>query len=405
MHDLPRQKLTEIVTHRRAVTARFGRDVVNDAKLCEALLRDLCGDHRREISVLVAAQKERVAADLLASQAGVPHAVLLTRLTRRLQDNLALTEDAARWAVDSWALALGLPASALESQPRAPQAIAPLTPSATGSSRVSAPARNEMVLTLAPGVTMEFVRVPAGQFIMGSNTLSDREKPQHSVYLDDYFIGTSPVTVAQFAAFVKVTGHRTTAEAQGSGYTWDGANWKDTQGANWQHPRGPQSDVRQKTHHPVTLVSWEDTGAFCAWAAKQTGVKVRLPTEAEWEKAARGSDVRTYPWGNAEPTDRLCNFNWNVKDTTPVGQYSPQGDSPYGCVDMAGNVWEWCADWFNENYYAQSPAKNPTGPANGLYRVLRGGGWNFVASSVRASSRNWVSLDNRIADDGFRCAR
>ena len=125
MNDSPRQKLIEIVTDRKAVFARTGRDVTTDAKLCEALLRDLCGEHRREISVLVAAQKERVAADLLASQDGVPREVLLTRLTRRLQDNLGLTEEAARWAVDSWALALGL---------KLPQPAAPLSqPHARGA--------------------------------------------------------------------------------------------------------------------------------------------------------------------------------------------------------------------------------------------------------------------------------
>ena len=366
MNNLPRQKLREIVTQ---------RNVVDDPRLCEALLRDLCGEHRREIFVLVAALKERVAADLLASQAGVPHAVVLTRLTQRLQDNLALTEEAARWAVDSWALALGLPASAPESQPRAPQASVPLTVTPPPT-----PTRQALTLTLAPGVTMDFVRVPAGNFLMGSTDQQakyDYEKPQHSVYLDEYLMGKYPVMVAQFAAFVKVT----------------------------QYPCQATLDVKAKANHPVTQVSWDDAAAFCAWAAKQTGQKVRLPTEAEWEKAARGSDGRTYPWGNAEPTDRLCNFNRNVKDTTPVGQYSPQGDSLYFCADMAGNVWEWCADWFAENYYAQSPAKNPPGPAKGQSRVVRGGSWVDGASIVRASYRNRNTPDYRNYNIGFRCVR
>lgn len=256
---------------------------------------------------------------------------------------------------------------------------------------------------------MEFVCVPAGNFLMGNTDQQakyDNEKPPHSVYVDDYFIGKYSVTVAQFAAFITATGYRTTADDKGSGWVLDGTCWTEIKGANWQHPRGPQSDVRQKANHPVTQVSWDDAGAFCAWVAKQTGQRVRLPTEAEWEKAARGSDGRTYPWGNAEPTDHLCNFNKNVKDTTPVGKYSPQGDSLYGCVDMAGNVWEWCADWYDGNYYAQSPAKNPTGPVIGQGRVLRGGSWDFDATYVRASSRpRYVPVYRYFDLGGFRCAR
>ena len=190
-------------------------------------------------------------------------------------------------------------------------------------------------------------------------------------------MGKYPVTVAQFAAFVTATKYQCQATL----------------------------DVKAKANHPVTRVTWDDAVAFCEWVTKQTGVKVRLPTEAEWEKAARGSDGQTYPWGNAEPTDRLCNFNMNVSDTTPVGQYSPQGDSPYSCADMAGNVWEWCADWFDGNYYAQSPAKNPTGPASGQYRVMRGGAWDIEASYVRVSLRYWCSPVDRDVGLGFRCAR
>ena len=252
---------------------------------------------------------------------------------------------------------------------------------------------------------MDFVRVPAGEFLMGNTDQQakyDNEKPQHTVYLDDYFIGKYPVTVAQFAAFVKATGYRD-RRRQGQQLWVDRKVGRDQRG-QLAAPAAGRSAMWAKSQPPRDTNQLVDAAAFCEWAAKQTGVKVRLPTEAEWEKAARGSDGRTYPWGNAEPTDRLCNFNMNVKDTTSVGKYSPQGDSPYGCTDMAGNVWEWCADWFDENYYAKAPTKNPTGPANGQYRVLRGGSWLNGAAIVRASDRCRDTPDVRNYNIGFRCA-
>ena len=159
--------------------------------------------------------------------------------------------------------------------------------------------------------------------------------------------------------------------------------------------------------HPVVWVTWQDAQEFCAWVSQISGQAVRLPTEAEWEKAARGSDERLYPWGNQEPNPQLCNYNTN--GSTPVGKYSPQGDSPYGCVDMAGNVWEWVADWYDEHYYAHSPSRNPSGPESGKYRVLRGGSWLVYEYRLEyllgASARG-----RRVPDDwdnliGFRCSR
>jgi formylglycine-generating enzyme required for sulfatase activity len=250
---------------------------------------------------------------------------------------------------------------------------------------------NPLLLTLAPGVELRLVHVPAGEFLMGS-TDGDKyawnpQKPQHVVYLDEFHIGLAPVTVAQFGAFVRGTDYRTTAEGKHDGWTW-------------QHPRGPQSGVRSKGKHPVTCVSWDDATAFCAWASRASGRLVRLPTEAEWEKAARGTDGRIYPWGNETDLTRRCNCRRKAGDTTPVGRYSPQGNSPYGCVDMAGNVWEWVADWYDADYYRQSPRENPPGPASGQYRVLRGGCWS--TSSVRAAFRLLHNPCLRNDDVGFR---
>lgn len=198
------------------------------------------------------------------------------------------------------------------------------------------------------------MRILTGEFLMGSDPRGDEsasryERPQRKVYLDGYWMGKTPVTNAQYAAFVTATGRQA---------PWD-----------WQNGRIP-AGIEQ---HPVVCVSWEDAAAFCAWASQVTGREVRLPSKAEWEKAARETDGRIYPWGNEGPDATRCNFNRNEGEITPVGKYSPRGDGPYGCVDMAGNGWEWCADWYDEDYYQTAPARNPPGPQEGTYRVLRGG--------------------------------
>ena len=239
-------------------------------------------------------------------------------------------------------------------------------------------------LWLTEDQEMEFICIPAGEFWMGSDPQKDKdtysdELPWHCISLPEYWIGRSPVTNAQYAVFVQAVG----GEAPSS----------------WQNHQPPT----EKLNHPVVNVSWYDAVAYSDWLSKLTEQKIGLPTEAEWEKAARGPDGRIYPWGNEEPDINYCNFSAINKDTTPVGQYSPLGDSLYGCVDMAGNVWEWCADWYSENYYARSPQSSPPGPTGGQFRVLRGGSWGYDARHARVAYRGTWNPDNRSYYRGFRC--
>ncbi len=243
---------------------------------------------------------------------------------------------------------------------------------------------------------MEMVYVPAGEFEMGSDQQGSNGHPVHTVYLDGYWIDQHEVSNAQFSEFVKASGYQTDAEKGG----WGWVSGEKTE-ASWQHPLGAESSLEGKENHPIVQVSWNDAAAYCKWAGG------RLPTEAEWEKAARGGDGRTYPWGNHEPTCDAANFSDCVGGTVPVGSYSA-GTSPYGVSDMAGNVSEWVADWFEDEYSLEN-VSNPIGPETGEARVMRGGSWMFGTdffgiNLVSAYSRVSAPSDNRNTDTGFRCS-
>ncbi|MBN1582339.1 MAG: formylglycine-generating enzyme family protein [Anaerolineae bacterium] len=232
---------------------------------------------------------------------------------------------------------------------------------------------------------MELCLVPAGTFLMGSKGGEGHrsEHPQHRVYLDGYYVGRYPVTNAQYALFVQESGHRV---------PYQEGEWVRSYCWNLKKQRPPIG----KETHPVVLVDWNDAMAYCQWAA------LRLPTEAEWEKAARGTDGRRHPWGDQWDKTK-CNL-WTGKgwETTPVDAY-PQGASPYGVLDMVGNVEEWCADWYDGSYYAHSPDRNPQGPESGTCRVLRGGSWLDLLILARCAFRHWNLPAGRLDLVGFRC--
>ncbi len=249
------------------------------------------------------------------------------------------------------------------------------------------------------------VFIPAGEFYMGSTEEEAKdawetckkigscpwdwfkgELPKHKVVLDAYFIDRYEVTNAQYKECVDV------------------GKCKKPQDTTWY-------DNASYANHPVVNVDWEQANTFCKWAGK------RLPTEAEWEKASRGENGNVYPWGNSWDENKCNNRDYigtltssmakmyMNRGTTPVGSFE-SGKSPYGAVDMAGNVWEWVSDWYDEKYYKNSPYKNPKGPKNGSYRVRRGGSWgDYYSGNFRGADRYWGYPDDAVNEWGFRCAK
>jgi formylglycine-generating enzyme required for sulfatase activity len=226
------------------------------------------------------------------------------------------------------------------------------------------------------------VVVPAGEFLMGSESGYPNERPVHRVFVDAFALAQHPVTNVQYERFVRESGHRVP-------YLDDPQAKLD----NWDREKRVYPAGHEQ--HPVVLVSWHDAQAYCEWAGG------RLPTEAEWEKAARGGlEGKLYPWGD-EINPGLANYD-NRDGTTPVGSYSPNG---YGLYDMAGNVWEWAADWYDAKYYQHSPQQNPQGPETGTVHVLRGGAWLLFPQFCRVAYRFRNSPDFRFTLIGFRLAR
>jgi formylglycine-generating enzyme len=261
-----------------------------------------------------------------------------------------------------------------------------------------------------PGAGPEMIDIPAGTLRMGADDGEAAERPVHVVAVSAFAIDRFETTNSEFAAFVAATAHVTDAERAGVGWHWDGA-WHEVGGADWRHPRGPASTTEGLARHPVVQVSWRDARAYCSWQGK------RLATEAEWERAARDSGDRRYPWGNAPPregtryrasygSDRCCRADSGDGHlfTAPVGSF-PLGRSPFGVEDLAGNVWEWVEDAFDEAFYARSPASDPVNRALATQKVIRGGGWGNDPRGLRSTLRHANPPDIGLSMVGIRCAR
>ena len=280
-------------------------------------------------------------------------------------------------------------------------------------------------------IGIELIDVPAGTFRMGSRPGegydADGEGPVHEVTVSGFRAATTTVTCAQFAAFVDATGWRTQAEVDGWAFVFAGLLpddfpptravaaapwWRQVEGADWRHPDGPQSSWEDRADHPVVHVSWDDARAFCTWSG------TRLPTEAEWERAARGGlDGKRFPWGDDLEPDGVHRMNVfqgefpagnTVADgfagTAPVRSFPPNG---FGLHEVTGNVWEWCADWFDPRTYTPAPVTDPVGPAGGTHRAMRGGSYlchHSYCTRYRVAARSANTPDSATGNIGFRVA-
>jgi formylglycine-generating enzyme required for sulfatase activity len=268
-------------------------------------------------------------------------------------------------------------------------------PSPTSTSISTSPSTPIPTLALSIGDVLtrtqdgaRMVGVPAGTFEMGSPEGDEDEQPVHDVTLDGFWLDQTEMTNAQFAAFLNEEGNQEEGDV-----TWLDVEDEDClieqSGGEFQPKRG-------YADHPVIEVSWYGARAYCEWAGG------RLPTEAEWEYAARGSEGHIYPWGDEDPTCDLAQYVSCSGRTVPVGSF-PDGASWCDALDMSGNVWEWVADWYGD--YSSEAQANPTGPETGENRVLRGGSWDYSPNFLRGAHRGWAPPDYRFNYGGFRCAR
>ncbi len=259
------------------------------------------------------------------------------------------------------------------------------------------------------------VLIPAGTFMMGASNGQEIEKPVHEVSLNAFYMDTHEVTLAQFRKFVEATNYVTDAEKNGGSIIYDGTDFVKKDGVDWRFDARGNPHKKSSNNLPVTHLSWNDANAYAQWVGK------RLPTEAEWEYAARGGEKGyTYAWGN----EGLSSKAWaNVSDenyikvvewpyfkryddgyvfAAPVGSFPPNS---FGLYDMAGNAWEWCADYFDENYYSKSPKNNPVNKTPNERRSMRGNSWDGRPNMMRASRRTSDLQSNSYVDTGFRCVK
>ncbi len=244
-----------------------------------------------------------------------------------------------------------------------------------------------------------FVFVSGGCFEMGETheLAAEYERPVHEVCVSDFYIGKHEVTVGEFKVFVKDTGYKTEAEKGEGCLLWMGKGWRRDASVLWNRPGFLQTD-----RHPVSCVSWNDVSEFVVWKRRKTGLPYRLPTEAEWEYAARagGKPIKSSIAGHSSRLEEYAWFRGNSGGQThAIGQKKPNG---LGLYDMSGNVWEWVQDWYGGDYYQQGIKNDPQGPDSGKGRVMRGGSWYVISKAVGPAHRNWTYPHKRYNSLGFR---
>lgn len=365
--------MDELLEVLRQLFQQYGHDLLSDRRRLRGLLLDRCGDNRAEVNLLMQAHEAGVPQTLKQAVPTVPMGMLVGQMRNRLETTYFTTANAADWAVGTWAEALGVMLPTASVSPSTPSSEAPevfprtarparLVATPLSPTRLWALLSNERRRNMVDG--KDQVRIPAGEFLCGQR--------QERRYLAEYWIDVTPVTQAEYQRFIQAhLGLRLPVvdENEATLWSWSPAERVFTTG---------------NEQHPVVLVSFYEAEAYCKWAGK------RLPTEEEWEKAARGADGRPYPWGGEAPSWVLCNFANNEKGTTPVGKYSPDGNSPYGCIDMAGNVWEWTSSWWDDGRKSKA-------------LVLRGGGWDSNWFTVSVTYRYLSDPFPRRPNFGFRC--
>jgi formylglycine-generating enzyme required for sulfatase activity len=424
----------------RQLIVRFDHALCDDPPRCEAALRDLCGQHKREISVLIRALKLRVATDLLATSAGLPVPMVLGRLRKRLEDEEAMTAEAAHWAVETWAMALGIVAepvpmaAATAAPPRVqpPVAIDRPEPVRPGKGPIQAsvptptpkraaapqpppkPAQKTKPPSPPPapvsafrdrlkggGEGPEMIRLTPGEFLMGAadgdTMASDSERPRHKVRIARPFaIGRFPVTFEEYDRFILATRHPPAAKRGLMGHLF---GMKENKQRELPGDRG-----WGRSRRPVIYVSWHDAVAYCVWLSEQTGRTYCLPSEAEWEYACRaGTEAR---WSCGDDEKALGDHAWfsanSGGQTHPVGEKRP---NPWGLHDMHGNVGEWVQDQLHRNYHGAPTDGSALKDATGASRVVRGGSWGSLAHGCRCAYRFGSAPAFRDGGLGFRCAR
>lgn len=309
-------------------------------------------------------------------------------------------------------------------------------PSCCAASRASSAINEREVIEKKSAVisTDDMIELPGGKFLMGTNDKEgfsdDGEGPVREITLDSFYINATTVTNLQFYDFINATGYKTDAERYGWSFVFYGLLsdeardahpevaaqapwWCAIPGARWNKPEGKDSNIEERMDHPVVHVSWNDAQAYCKWAGK------RLPTEAEWEYAARGGlSQKKFPWGDEllPGGEHRCNIwqgtfpNYNSLDdgylgTAPARSFQA---NDFGLYNVAGNVWEWCNDWFSRDFHKSGPRKNPTGPNGGEAKVMRGGSFlchHSYCNRYRVAARSSNTIDSSTSNMGFRCVR